>query len=174
MSQTHIVIYKSVCVHILQTYYPPYHTHLAPSLGFLFEYYMVSASGYSEQRRWLSMIHNLQDGDALPHSDQALFYKRNKSTFTGWLFYHIGNIGTNGRYQLNFLTFVLHYFGLSRDGIDILSQYGYGVSLDMFDDFRKYHVNRADHMHRYIPYESTMYNCYHNTVVCTQFMSSTT
>jgi len=61
----------------------------------------------------------------------------NQNGFIGWLLLHIGSIGSNGRRQLFYLTFVNHYFGLSRDGISNQNKFGYGVTLDMFDKMRQ-------------------------------------
>ena len=49
---------------------------------------------------------------------------------------HIANTGTLGRQQLFYHTFVAHYFGLSRGGIDTLSRYGYVLPLRSFDSCR--------------------------------------
>ena len=38
-----------------------------------------------------------------------------------------------------YITFVDHYFGLSRDGIELNSAIGYGVTLGMYDRERKRH-----------------------------------
>jgi len=59
--------------------------------------------------------------------------------FAGWLVYHTASCGTNGRKQLFFSTFVNNYFGLSRKGIQIQHNMGFGVSLKMFDDHKQHH-----------------------------------
>jgi hypothetical protein len=38
-----------------------------------------------------------------------------------------------------YITFVNHYFGLSRDGIEMNSAIGYGVNIGMYDRERKRH-----------------------------------
>lgn len=59
------------------------------------------------------------------------------ASFAGWLLLHLGNVGSNGRDQLFYLTLVAHYHGLSRNGIDLLSRFGYATNLKRFDDNRK-------------------------------------
>jgi hypothetical protein len=54
--------------------------------------------------------------------------------------FHVNSIGTMGRNQMFFVTFVNHYFGLSRDGINFQAKFGYGVNLNMFDTQRKIHT----------------------------------
>ena len=61
------------------------------------------------------------------------------SHFSGWLLFHINSIGSLGRKQMFYITFVNHYFGLSRDGIEMNSAIGYGVNIGMYDRERKRH-----------------------------------
>ena len=112
---------------------------LVPELGWLFEYFMWTCSGYSAHRRWKQIINleqTIADGYVATDLQNELRLSCG-SLFVGWLLLHIGNIGTHGRRQLFYITFINHYFGLSRDGIDVLSKYGYGVTLDMFDKMFK-------------------------------------
>ena len=62
-----------------------------------------------------------------------------KSHFSGWLLFHINSVGTSGRRQMFYITFVDHFFGLSRNGIELNSSLGYGVKLNMYDSERKRH-----------------------------------
>ena len=119
-------------------------------LGFLFEYYMYIASGYSSNREWLQIMQELEDDQTMSVNDQQKFFESNKNKFVGWVLNHINLIGSNGRDQLSYLTFVLHYYGLSREGINILSKYGFGVTCAMFDKFREHHAARGVHTLRYI------------------------
>lgn len=123
---------------------------IVPLLGFLFEYYMYIASGYASNREWLRVIQGLDDEEAMSVRDQQQFFESNKNKFVGWVLNHINLIGSNGRDQLSYITFVLHYYGLSREGIDILSKYGFGVTCAMFDKFRERHAARGVHTLRYI------------------------
>ena len=65
------------------------------------------------------------------------------SRFVGWVLYHVAAVGTQGRSQLFYITFVNQFFGLSRDGIDCNNMFGFGISLRMFDSCRKQHEQLA-------------------------------
>ena len=113
--------------------------YVVPLGGWLFEYFMYSCAGYSSNKRWISSTTKLENLnlECMPADWQEQFIQENENSFIGWLLFHIGNIGSNGRSQLFFLTFTAHYYGLSREGIRTLSRYGYGVTLDMFDSLRQ-------------------------------------
>jgi hypothetical protein len=63
-----------------------------------------------------------------------------KSQFHGWVLLHANSVGCSGRNQMFYVTFVAHYHGLSRDGIDLCAKFGYGVNLNKFDTDRKMHT----------------------------------
>ena len=63
--------------------------------------------------------------------------------FVGWLLYHVGSVGTLGRSQLFYISFLNHYYGLSRDGLDINGRFGFGVTTDMFDKLRAQHEHKG-------------------------------
>ena len=107
--------------------------HIVTSGGKLFEYFMMTCSGYSENRKFLSIMEN---PDTNQHECMEIVQK-NVSNFVGWLIFHICSVGTNGRRQQFYHTFVSHYFGLSRMGIDGMHSLGYSSSLTMFDSMRK-------------------------------------
>ena len=115
----------------------------------LFEFYMSFCSGYSSHRDWVKMCNNVDDNDSLSEDDQKKVYDENSSRFVGWLLWHICSIGSNGRKQMFFVTFIAHYYGLSRDGIDVLAKYGYGVTMDMFDNMRKSATVKCEDTTRY-------------------------
>jgi len=68
--------------------------------------------------------------------EQSGFITNNMNGFVGWLLFHINSVGTNGQQQMFYVTLTNTYYGLSRDGIDLLYRYGYGVSLDVYDNLR--------------------------------------
>ena len=111
--------------------------YVVPQLGFLFEYYLYVSAGYAVNRAWIADVSRIPDGQQMSDARQVYFRTQCGASFSGWLLNHMCSIGSNGRRQMFYITFVLHYFGLSRDGITILSNYGYGVTLDMFDTLRK-------------------------------------
>ena len=105
--------------------------------GWLFEYYLHSCSGYAVNELYDSY---LNAPDASTKSSMFVdILKKCSSHFSGWLLFHINSVGTLGRKQMFYITFVDHYFGLSRDGIELNSAIGYGVTLGMYDRERKRH-----------------------------------
>ena len=105
--------------------------------GWLFEYYLHSCSGYAVNELYESY---LNAPDASTKSSMFVdILKKCSSHFSGWLLFHINSVGTLGRKQMFYITFVDHYFGLSRDGIELNSAIGYGVTLGMYDRERKRH-----------------------------------
>ena len=103
--------------------------------GFVFEHYLWSCSNYSQYRGW-SQAHSFADDGVLNEYIQHKFIKANLTGFVGWLLLHICSIGYSCRRQLFYLTFILHYYVLSRQGIESIHKYEYGVSLHMFDKLR--------------------------------------
>ena len=97
---------------------------------------MNTASSYTQYRKWITTCNSVQEGDHIDFDVQYEFITSNLNSFIGWILFHIGSIGTNGKRQLFYITFTCVYFGLSRDGINALNQFGYGVPLTAFDDFR--------------------------------------
>ena len=108
-----------------------------PLGGFLFEYFMWTASGYAMYRLFQTTAANIGDDEAMSDRQQHEFMQAAGTRFAGWLLWHFGNMGSNGRDQLFYLTLVSNYHGLSRNGIDILSRFGYATNLKRFDDRRK-------------------------------------
>ena len=96
---------------------------------------MWCCSGYAQHRLWASSCLTAENG-SLDLLTQQTYIKNNLTGFIGWLLLHICSIGSRGRRQLFYLTFILHYYGLSREGIDYIYKYGLGVSLNMFDKLR--------------------------------------
>ena len=117
-----------------------------PQAGHLFEVYMYLCAGYASYRRWTNLLSE-NEGGALSAQVQRELIKANINGFVGWLLLHIGGIGTKGRRQRFYLTYVLQYYGLSREGIDVNHSMGYGVSLDMFDKMRDDCVIKSTESH---------------------------
>ena len=113
---------------------------------------MYAASGYSINRQWCRDLNRLDDGAILSEDRQDYYSDYCKSYFCGWLYNHILTIGSNARRQMFYITFTLNFHGLSRHGIEILSRYGYGVTLDMYDELRKlYQADSVDVARYYTP-----------------------
>ena len=115
----------------------------------LFEFYMFFCSGYSANRQWMNIYNTADDEDGMTDAEQKTLYEVNGNQFVGWLLWHICAMGSNGRKQMFYITFISHYHGLSRDGIDVLAKYGYGVTMDMFDNMRKSSSIKCEQKTRY-------------------------
>jgi len=98
----------------------------------------------------VSICHNLQGNDTVPTAIQDQLKADHGTRFIGWVLLHVMNIGNKGKMQMFYITFCAHFFGLSRQGIDLMSKYGYGVTMEMFDDIRKNYVARSVATSRYI------------------------
>ena len=111
---------------------------------------MSFASSWTANKQWVSICHNLQDHDTVPTDIQDQLKADHGTRFIGWVLLHVMNIGNKGKMQMFYITFCAHFFGLSRQGIDLMSKYGYGVTMDMFDDIRKKYIARSVATSRYI------------------------
>ena len=122
-------------------------TLTVPRCGLLFEVYMTVCASWSQNRKWNQLLHGIQNDndpnmEALSDDDQNQLIQDNSNGFIGWLLFTCSSIGIHGRRQLFYHTFVSHYFGLSRQGIDTLSKYGFTQSLRSFDMIRsEIHMN---------------------------------
>ena len=77
------------------------------------------------------------DEASISTTEEDELIRHNSNGFIGWLIFHTAKIGGLCRRQLFYHTFVAHYFGLSREGIDTLSRYGYTLPIRSFDDNRE-------------------------------------
>lgn len=109
---------------------------VVPIGGFLFEYFLLTCSGYSVYRELQACIKDCE-GAQLPVDKQEKWLTALSGKFTGWLLFHVASVGSNGRNQMFYMTFVNQYFGLSRQGISCLSRYGYATPLTRFDEMRQ-------------------------------------
>lgn len=131
-----------------------------PTLGYLFEFYMSFASGYASNKEWRSLCHKLQDGEVVPVILQDKLKADNGTRFIGWLLMHVLNIGNKGKMQMFYITFCAQFFGLSRQGIELMSKYGYGVTTDMFDEIRRLYTARSATISRYASICCRCYDIY--------------
>ena len=113
---------------------------------------MWSCAGYADNKEWKRMVHLMETSNMEILSDelQQEVIKNCGSEFVGWLLFHVNNIGSNGRSQVFYITYTAQYFGLSRAGIEVLSKYGYGVTLDMYDNMRRDYLLKATELKRFI------------------------
>ena len=99
---------------------------------------MEVCAPYAQHRRWIREVLAAEGGDGFPiradtENDMMLC---NANGFVGWCLYHVSAIGARCRRQMFYHTFVATYFGLSREGVDMLSRYGFAQALRTFDDTR--------------------------------------
>ena len=109
-----------------------------PLGGWLMEYFLWTCASWSVLKDYRSFLDMEGSRSARLQAFDSIL-DRCGSTFMGWILFHVSSVGTNGRAQLFYTTFVNNYFGLSRSGILTQSRYGFGVSLTMFDDHKKHH-----------------------------------
>lgn len=96
---------------------------------------MNMCAPYSQYRCWRSLVKAaVSVGEPIPPNEQQQIVKSNLNGFMGWLLFHIGSVGTSGRRQMFYHTFVMQYYGLSRDGVDTLAKLGYCQSIRTYDD----------------------------------------
>jgi hypothetical protein len=102
--------------------------------GWLLEYYLRTCSSWGVHKLFQKYL-------KAPLSDKPqqfdVLLSQCLPHFVGWLVFHVSSVGTNGRRQQFYLTFVNKYFGLSRDGMQNNHKFGYGVGLTMFDDMKQ-------------------------------------
>ena len=99
----------------------------------LFEYFIATTAGYSNYRSFCSLDN---DPETNTEKRQALV-DSNTNTFVGWIIFHIASLGTNGRRQLFYHTFISYYYGLSRNGIECMHRFGYMSAVTNFDAMRQ-------------------------------------
>lgn len=108
---------------------------------------MLSCAGYSAYYSWVA---HYDAPGAMSVAAQTAVLDQHGVSFLGWLLLHVGSVGTNGRQQLFYLAFAGQYHGLTRAGIDVFSRYGFSVSLDMFDRWKKMCIEQTSVSIRYL------------------------
>jgi hypothetical protein len=119
--------------------------HVVPEGGWLLEYYLRAHAAYSVNRsftRYLRIYANDPSDSNLTDLWKSIV-DNCAVKFVGWILFSVMSVGSNGNTQSFYLTFVNHYLGLSRLGIDINSKYGYGVPLTSFDNMRAEQLNKC-------------------------------
>jgi hypothetical protein len=132
-----------------------------PECGKLFEWYMDVCAPYTQNRQWNKMVKDTLHGNGFPinEDEQQVIKAAAANGFVGWCLYHVSAIGTACRRQMFYHTFVATYFGLSREGIDMLSRYGFTQALRTFDDTRDDIRIVNSEKTRYSYYVCVIYSC---------------
>jgi hypothetical protein len=113
------------------------HTPTVSRVGFLFEWYMTTCASFTQFRKYRTAAGEARAmGVMIPQDQQNQFISLNQHNFTGWLLFHVSSTGTNARRQMFYLTFLMQYHGLSREGIELCADIGYCQRLRTFDDSR--------------------------------------
>ena len=99
------------------------------------EYYIWSCGSYTvldKYKKWLDFADDVfaEDEDIEASFDKLLSLCI--QPFVGWLLLQVASVGTNGREQLFYITFMNNYFGLSRAGIDANAKFGMGVTMHRY------------------------------------------
>jgi hypothetical protein len=112
---------------------------------------MGVCSSFTQHRLWRTLLQELKhnEEDSLTDRQQDSMIEDNLNGFVGWLMLHVGSVGTHARKQLFYFTFMCQFHGLSRDGVDLMSEYGYGQALRTYDSVRQDTINRSDAQTRY-------------------------
>ena len=128
-------------------------------LGQLFVFFMSSAGSYTDNRLFSKLYSQSCTMDIPIDGDQQeYFINRCCGSYAGWLLYHLNAVGSTARRQMFYITFVSTFFGLSRSGVQLLKDHGYGVSLDMYDDYRKYYGRQQEYDARYYKIDMILLN----------------
>jgi hypothetical protein len=117
--------------------------------GELFEYYIYACGGYAVKRRLDEVMRNTNQNNSISPIEQQQFIEECGIKFMGWLLCHMASIGSNGRTQMFYITFLLHYYGVSRDGIKHLHNHGLGMGLTAFDEMKANYALRSTTKLRY-------------------------
>lgn len=108
--------------------------------GFLMEYYLHTTSSYSVFREYKKY---LKAPTFQKHSLFETILDKCITRFVSWLIYHVASIGSAGRSQLFYYTLLYEFFGLSRQGINMCYKFGFAVSTDMHDSYKKLHYDKC-------------------------------
>ena len=120
--------------------------------GWLMEYFIWSCGAWSvleKYKVWLKDDEDIWRDDIERETSFDKILSSCIQPFVGWLLLHVASVGTNGREQLFYITFMNNYFGLSRTGMDANAKFGMGVTTDMFDTLRRYHLNMSTQLISY-------------------------
>ena len=107
-------------------------------MGTPFVTWMFSYSGYAIHRQWIHAITDMRRRGETCLSSNTCYYCRDKckNSFYGYLVMVLNSIGSHAREERFYLSWACIYYGLSRQGLNILSQYGYLSHLSNFDSLR--------------------------------------
>ena len=107
-------------------------------MGTPFVTWMFSYSPYAIHREWIHAVADMRRENKTCLSSNTCYYFRRKcqNEFYGYLVMVLNSIGTQAREERFYLSWSCIYYGLSRQGLEILAQYGYLSHTSNFDTLR--------------------------------------
>jgi hypothetical protein len=108
--------------------------------GTLFEAFLVTDAGPKFSRKWSRTSKATARGQPFPEEYQDDVWERLKMKWSGWLIRHLASLGRPGKEQLQTVTSMARFLGLSRLGQDVLARHG-AVATIRYTDKR---LNDAD------------------------------
>lgn len=122
---------------------------LVPNAGFLFEWFMNTATSYAQYRNWRKYVAAYRESQQLNYVEEENIIADNIVIFVGWMVYTMGCVSTKGNKQMTYTTLLLQYYGLSRQGIQMMSKLGYCLPLRTFDNTRSQAILENEDKNRY-------------------------
>ena len=119
-----------------------------PNGGFLFEWFMNTASSFAQYRNWRKYVTHYRESGQVNLNAENSIIADNIVVFIGWMVYNIGCVSTHGNRQMSYTTLLLQYYGLSRQGIQMMSKLGYCLSLRTFDNTRAQSIQENENKNR--------------------------
>jgi hypothetical protein len=90
-----------------------------------------------------------QGREALDEHEERAVIAGNLNGFVGWLMVHVNSVGASARRQSFYVTFMCQFYGMSREGIEMLSQYGYCQCLRSYDGDQTEEIHKSKDRTRY-------------------------
>ena len=122
---------------------------LVPNAGFLFEWFMNTATPFAQYRNWRKYVAAYRESQQLNYVEEENIIADNIVIFVGWMVYTMGCVSTKGNKQMTYTTLLLQYYGLSRQGIQMMSKLGYCLPLRTFDNTRSQAILENEDKNRY-------------------------
>ena len=118
----------------------------------MFHNYLEVFSSYQTNRVFRSALsERLPNTDRIDEATNIALLEKEMVKYCGYLIYHMNSVSTAANLQVFFHTsFLTKYYGLSRRGINALSQYGYLCKLSFFDRQLELQLVRAKEKIRYL------------------------
>lgn len=108
-------------------------SRVVPTGGKLFEGYLSLMAGYSSHKIWRRYLaEGGRNGTPMDPEVFDVLLEAEKSRFLGYVLFTTSNIATHARDQQFYPSQVARFFGLSQQGLDMMSSFGYACSRSRF------------------------------------------